>query len=113
MSKKEDRQSARLALEGNPIFTELRLARDVLIETNQRLLREAEEDRAAIRWLKARCVAYLKVVTILEECDHGDEATCRCRDRAAAITAEMLKDQYEQAATIARAHGQPGGGGEG
>ena len=82
---------------------------DLLLATNQRLMREAEEDRGAIRWLKARCVAYSEAVTILVECDHGDEATCRCRDRAAAITAEMLKDRHAQAATIARAHGQPGG----
>jgi len=62
---------------------------DLLRATNQRLMREAEEDRRAIRWLKARCVSYSEAVTILDECDHGDERTCGCRDKAAAITVEM------------------------
>lgn len=32
--------------------------------------------------LRARCRTYNEIVTILFECDHGDEDMCGCRDKA-------------------------------
>ena len=38
--------------------------------------------REEIERLKARNWNYSEAVTILLECDHGDEGTCGCRDKA-------------------------------
>ena len=34
---------------------------------------------------RERNMAYSEAVTVLLECDHGDEQTCGCRDRALSI----------------------------
>ena len=45
----------------------------------------AEHDEA---WQR-RCDLYREAVTILIECDHGDENTCGCSDRAMTLLTEI------------------------
>ena len=65
----------------------------------KRMLRELISDEVAahaaqaVADMKERCLLYNEAVTILLECDHGDEATCGCRDRAMGRLIEIRAGQ--------------------
>ena len=42
--------------------------------------------------LQARCDQYQSAVTILLECNHGDEAACGCRERATSLLARLSRE---------------------
>jgi hypothetical protein len=80
--------------------------REGLAITIDALRAEQAEDRAAIRFLRERNGRYSEVITILVECDHGDEDACGCRDRAQAIVHSIPIVVPEHKAAIQRAEGR-------
>ena len=45
----------------------------------------------AVRAERERCRTYNEIVTILFECDHGDEDMCGCRDKALTLMTTLRR----------------------